>query len=128
MKINVGDYVRTPRGIIAKIINIQEDTGQYFLNGNAVSLKSKNYIADKNITIGENFKHSPDIIDLIEVGDYVNGSEVIKKHYTYMGEHFIDLNTNDSWEWGIGKMPIKYIKSIVTKEQFEAMQYVVRRD
>ena len=41
MKINVGDYVRTPQGIIAKIINIQEDTGQYFLNGNAVSLESK---------------------------------------------------------------------------------------
>ena len=69
----VGDYVRTPNGIITKIIDIQDEEGQYFFNNNAVTLISKTYIADKNVTIGENFKHSPNIIDLIEVGDYVNG-------------------------------------------------------
>ena len=110
----VGDYVRTPQGIIAKIIDIQEDTGQYFLNGNAVSLESKNYIADKNITIGENFKHSPNIIDLIEVGDYVNGCPVLHKENNEL----------------ICGLLLRYkgenIKNVVTKEQFEAMKYEIK--
>jgi len=109
----VGDYVRTPQGIIAKIIDIQEDTGQYFLNGNAVSLESKNYIADKNITIGENFKHSPNIIDLIEVGDYVNGCPVLHKENNEL----------------ICGLLLRYkeenIQNVVTKEQFESMEYKV---
>ena len=126
-KLNIGDYVRTPQGIIAKIINIQEDTGQYFLNGNAVSLESKNYIADKNITIGENFKHSPNIIDLIEENDLIkyriNGdlyvSEVkghpefdkYKLHIEYL-DTIIDLNDLS-------------IVSIITHEQFENISYKV---
>lgn len=109
----VGDYVRTPKGIIAKIINIQEDTGQYFLNGNAVSLESKNYIADKNITIGENFKHSPNIVDLIEVGDYVNGCPVLHKEENEV----------------VCGLLLRYkeenIQNVVTKEQFESMEYKV---
>ena len=124
---SVGEYVRTPQGIIAKIINIKEDTGQYFLNGNAVSLENKNYIADKNITIGENFKHSPNIIDLIEENDLIkyriNGdlyvSEVkghpefdkYKLHIEYL-DTIIDLNDLS-------------IVSIITHEQFENISYKV---
>lgn len=114
----VGDYVRTPQGIITKIVNIQEDTEQYFLNGNAVSLESKNYIADKNITIGENFKNSPNIIDLIEVGDYVNGSYV---------EGFIEKNKfqNKLIITEARMIDNNDIKSIVTKEQFSCMEYKI---
>ena len=123
----VGDYVRTPQGIIAKIINIQEDTGQYFLNGNAVSLESKNYIADKNITIGENFKHSPNIIDLIEVGDYVNGYKVLEIEKDYLFDYTEEINVlivqNDEVYEVAKKIYSDDIKSIVTKEQFENMEY-----
>jgi len=115
----VGDYVRTPQGIIAKIINIQEDTGQYFLNGNAVSLESKNYIADKNITIGENFKHSPNIIDLIEVGDYVNGMQVTRICFDEDGQRILNLSNC------ILELMNEDIKSIVTKEQFESIKYKI---
>ena len=130
----VGDYVRTPQGIIAKIINIQEDTSQYFLNGNAVSLESKNYIADKNITVGENFKHSPNIMDLIEVGDYVNGCYVTNIQASHnegitiipkrigiikCNAYFNQGNYNDcDFKW----IEEKDIKSIVTKEQFLQLQ------
>lgn len=121
---NVGDYVRTPQGIIAKIINIQEDTGQYFLNGNAVSLESKNYIADKNITIGENFKHSPNIIDLIEVGDYVNGYRV---DFTNISEKLSYEDKCVGFYDGDGDINLfkEDIKSIVTHEQFENIEYRV---
>lgn len=62
-------------------------------------------------------KASFDIIDLIEVGDYVNGSKVI------------DIVENDVYvsnfykEQCIEQVSKKKIKSIVTKEQFESMSY-----
>lgn len=112
----VGDYVRTPNGVIARIIDVQDEEGQYFINGNAVSLSSKNYIADKGITIGENFKHSPNIIDILEVGDYVNGYEVTSK------DQFLGFGNHDWY------MTNDEIKSIVTKEQFSAMEYKVESE
>ena len=116
----VGDYVRTPSGIIAKIIDIEDEEGQYFINNNAVSLKSKNYIVDKNITIGESFKHSPNIIDLIEVGDYVNGGKVYEKEKEY-----VVINADFGRIFEFMNIYEKDIKSIVTKEQFESMEYKV---
>ena len=122
MKIKIGDYVRTKYGI-RKIIDRINDPTNYFdkfwvTDGDIGNSK---YITELDI-IKEPKK---EFIDLIESGDYVNGCCVLKKHYTYMGEHFIGLDTNDSWEWGIGTMPTKYIKSIVTKEQFESMEYKI---
>ena len=116
----VGDYVRTPQGIIAKIVNIQEDTEQYFLNGNAVSLESKNYIADKNITIGENFKNSPNIIDLIEVGDIVN--------YGLLGGGMVIFKKDDEITTNtilFSNLKEKDIKKVITKEQIENLEYEV---
>lgn len=66
-----------------------------------------------------------DIIDLIEVGDYVNGTEVVEK--------YLDQKSK-KWILKGGYHPdyaphIYYsnseIKSIVTKEQFESMEYEV---
>jgi hypothetical protein len=67
-------------------------------------------------------KASHNIIDLIEVGDYVNGERVwtdtngfyFKKGTMWVG----DLEQGDFLE------DIK-IETIVTREQFEAMQYKV---
>lgn len=124
MKVN--DYVRTPQGIIAKIVNIQEDTGQYFLNGNAVSLESKNYIADKNITIGENFKHSPNIIDLIEPLDLMfididndnEGGIIVPRIAETKNElkGYIDNFKDNTYQ----------LKGIITHEQIESMEYKVK--
>ena len=104
---NIGDYVRTPRGVITKIIDIQEETGQYFMNGNAVSLESKNYISDKNITIGENFKHSSNIIDLIEENDIVNHQFV-----NFVCEEGVNVGRTDY-------IKNEDIKSVITHEQIE---------
>lgn len=105
----VGDYVRTKNGLIAKIINIndfREPSLKYGIEAN--------YIVDIGFIGDEDIKtSSPNIIDLIEVGDYVNGFLVI---------HIIDnkivcgilLNYEE-----------KDIKSIVTKELFEKREYKV---
>lgn len=63
---------------------------------------------------------SHNIIDLIEIGDYVNGLLVIDKYYDY---------ANKEWRLNDRNGLIcteKDIKSIVTKEQFESMQYEVK--
>ena len=111
----VGDYVRTKSGGIGKTIEIDNSA-------------SCSHIITDNETFGlgwdgeqvnwdfitEIVKSSPNIIDLIEVGDYVNGLKVDKKY-----EDRVVINTRDDiivW--------FEYqIKSIVTKQQFEAMEY-----
>lgn len=64
-------------------------------------------------------KQSSNIIDLIEVGDYVNGKEV----HIYNGNiGVISINTL-GWTFIAfkdGKYPIE---TIVTKEQFKQMEY-----
>lgn len=75
-------------------------------------------------------KHSRDIIDLIEEGDYVNGEKVLE---TNCNLEYID----DDADWGVDevedglKLQERWIyfeseiKTIVTKEQFKNMEYKV---
>ena len=97
MELKIGDYVRTINGKIW-IITSQK----------AISGHKKDII-----------KSSPRIIDLIEVGDYVNGCMVVNKNDDTIQIIQIiipfDLKEND-------------IKNIVTKQQFESMQYVVKEN
>ncbi len=107
----VGDYVRTENYGIKKILDIGEYVGmkQYLIN------EEGNYVIDNSI-----IKSSPNIIDLIEVGDYVNGKKVVDKWEEpgWFG-YFIKLE-------GEKTVPtIRKIKSIVTKEQFESKEYKI---
>ena len=89
-------------------------------------------------------KASYNIIDLIEVGDYVNGRQVVevREHlhtdeYTYrvyclgewgiLGKNDIEIVlSNGEFTWSFSKNESDYkIKSIVTKEQFESISYKV---
>lgn len=68
-------------------------------------------------------KHSSNIIDLIEVGDYVNGHRVVNEIW---GEDDNDLYFEI--EGGFNKATCigeKDIKSIVTKECFQSVSYEV---
>lgn len=119
----VGDYVRI-HGYIDKIINIndfREPSMKY-----ALERPSWN---DDIIVVGEEDidKSSPNIIDLIEVGDYVNGMEVTYIGGTRYDENdlhcYCEHNGNENWKQVM--IPAKDIKSIVTREQFSQMQYKV---
>lgn len=80
-------------------------------------------------------KHSKNIIDLIEVGDYVNGYKVLDKQdsiYENSKRILIYRNQKERYERWIyiqeydGKIHTQDdIKSIVTKEQFKAVEYEV---
>lgn len=115
MKLEAGMYVRYKNGIgkiVAKYVKgvlIDKDKGGYFRT--------------ENINI---IKASHNIIDLIEVGDYVNG---IRVGYINKGEDYLyaltDENTRDVICGYDSDEFTKPLHSIVTKEQFEQMEYKV---
>jgi len=110
----VEDYVRTKYGI-AKIGSI----GKY--KGIDIIATDKQPYGIKEI-----IKSSPNIIDLIEVGDYVNGHRIeeisINKYDVKVLYYEIPS------DYGYEEMLAKQIKSIVTKEQFESMEYKVNNN
>ena len=78
-----------------------------------------------NITFyDEVIKHSKNIIDLIEVGDYVNGYKVIDKDYE--GEMIcllMPFNEENQSIYNIVWNTKYFIKSIVTKEMYKSIEY-----
>lgn len=121
MELKVGMYIRSKdkNGVqyIRKIVELPEET-RY---GSIVVDKDIHnvfWVSKKNV-----LKASFDLINLIEVGDNINWLPVtfvyitngVKDSYFLLGtyqKHFINED----------------IKSIVTKEQFESMKYVVKGD
>lgn len=125
MKLERGMYVRTNDGIIAK--NYGEFSNNAIVNGVFIKQNHTKWIYKNRIT-----KVSHNIIDLIEIGDYVNGKEVIalRKDISKRDIHpsskncniFILYSVSQGWYFGIKD---EDIKSIVTKEQFSQMEYRV---
>lgn len=125
MKLEVGMYVRTKDGIIDKVII---DYNGHCANPNCeykhISCAKNYYDEDKVV------KASYNIIDILEVGDYVNGYKVEEVNNN-LNEHKGICNSLDTYLWVVNDLDEfeeivifeKDIKSIVTKEQFESMEY-----
>lgn len=116
--ISVGEYIRTKDGIIDKVII--EYNGK--CNNSNCSEKHiscrYNYYNEKDVV-----KHSKQLIDLIEVGDYVNGILVTGKEGTLL---YTEIKGIDGSGYHI---PISQygdnIENIVTKECFASVSYEV---
>lgn len=127
MKLEVGMYVRTENGVIEKVYRIYDrhttDNIVVWLNGygdgKSVFIDDFEEIKYQSINARGFIKKEPsfNIIDLIEVGDYVNGDKVI-----YTNDGYIEVGEESD---NIGFTSDKFIKSIVTKEQVESMSYRV---
>lgn len=115
----VGDYVRTnDRGIrkVGEIIDnllYRDEEGNLHQKGNLI-------------------KSSPNIIDLIQYGDYVNGWKVIEHAhipnklfvpYVYIGGK--GFTTYEDYSWELKKENEDKIHTILTSEQFEEIEYVL---
>ena len=122
----VGDYVRTPLGITKYIGKYDNYEGLYEFD----KLDEELWTGDianvvysceiDNIVL----KSSPNIIDLIDVGDYVNGLKITLINEPSMANCNKRLLYAEDEEGCLIKMfSEEDIKSIVTKEQFEAMEY-----
>ena len=117
MKLEVGMYVRLQNDaenivIINRIANVFETT---ILTENNGSIYQGEYTKENVI------KASYDIIDILEVGDYVNGNKIgyMDDCKGAMKEFYYDYeNPNED----VGHYE-EEIKSIVTKEQFKNMEY-----
>lgn len=111
----VGDYVRTKYGIT----QYKEYDTQYGEKILAMPIHDMTQGFFANVE--DIIKSSPNIIDLIEVGDYVDGIyvDIIEKeqkrvwHTSSYGDEDVVFYNED-------------IKSIVTHEQFSQMEYKVK--
>ena len=121
MDIEVNEYVRTKNGYI---IRVDENTNIFNLG------YKEQYIDMETTRYGftceeEIVKHSKQLIDLIEVGDYVNGYRVINviNEGICPSGKCIDIDSSkDSSECTLWE---EDIKTILTKEQMEANCYKV---
>ena len=119
MKLEVGQFVRTKDGIIGKYF------GEKAYEPNKICIWTETTkegiqitpIIDKDTIV----KASYSIIDILEVGDYVNG---------YYVEDVLKTFVNVAVGSNYFQSPTIYekdIKSIVTKEQFENMKYGIAK-
>lgn len=111
MEIEVGMYIRSKKGEIGKIFLLGDENNPYYTLEEKASYGVRYVMYKKDL-----LKASYNLIDLIEVDDYVNGKKVfsIKNsdgHSIYV-EPITELFEKD-------------IQTIVTKEQFESMSYKV---
>ena len=137
MKLEVGMYVRTKNGNIRKIVELTNtkfiDKPDYYVDKVLIDIEQNEredtIYMEKWLFNEDIVKSSPNIIDIIEVGDYVNGLKVSSVGGTYYGRKDKAIYCDYCENKETGKWTMIYddeIKSIVTKEQFESMKYEVK--
>lgn len=122
-KIKVGEYIRTYNGIIGKVKRIELDEIDKSLKWYVFDKKRYDMNIIDEIYINKPYikKHSFNIIDLIEEGDF------IKIKDEYFEDVYLILDT-ESWLNRVKREMLNdYFKlvSIVTKEQFKSIEYEV---
>ena len=117
-EIKVNDYIRTPYNTIEKVVEIEKQECRAFTTVTTdISCYQLEWLEAWKT------KHSPNIIDLIEEGDYVNGSKVLEVCLDSPSGSWIDVDCNKQTEECTFWNPD--IKDVVTKEQFNQMKYIV---
>ena len=103
----VGEYYRTKNGEILKIVDLDE----------------YGFLVDKFYY--QIVKHSKNIIDLVEVGDYVNGHLVVEISKNAYNQKLV-ITEVDGKDGAIRHHYLeRSIKNVVTHEQFESIEYKV---
>ena len=125
MEIEVGEYVRTKYGYIAKLMKKDKECWEFdniIIDSDDKMLlfcsEDNWYGYDQRKDIK---KHSKNLIDLIEVGDYVNGKKIerINDYGDFKRADFnLDYDDCDA-------VYNEDIKTITTKEQFSNVEYKV---
>lgn len=119
-EIEVGDYYRTKKGLISKVktINTPESRKEKHLG----YTKNNVFLVNGRHTLEDIKIYSKNKIDLVEVGDYVNGILVTGKEGTLL---YTELKGIDRSGYHIPLSQYgENIKSIVTKEQFKSVEYI----
>ena len=121
MELKVGMYIRTKLNDFCNLVAIRkieeidyEDDNKFWIDDYIVDTfgDEQNKLSEEDVD-----KASDNIIDLIEVGDYVNGLPVVHNAKENGGNIVIVSNGSPYNE--------EDIKTIVTKEMFESVKYEV---
>lgn len=119
MELKEGQFIRF-EGMINKILELDDDYIVFDVdwydhwNDEVSSMQKDKFVKEYNPIFKDN------IIDLIEIGDYVNGYYVED-----VKETFINIATGSNY-FQSPSISEEDIKTIVTKEQMESMQYEVK--
>ena len=123
MKLEIGEFIRTPYGI-RKIVNITKDDGYGKPKVRVIELDRHlntpykfDYIFYTDENVIKKCKTSYNILDILEIGDYVNG---------YYVEDVLKTFVNVAVGSNYFQSPTIYekdIKSVITHEQIEQMEY-----
>lgn len=122
--IEVGEYVRLARNQgINKIIDIYDK--KYELETDIANEWGEfTCILEEYQLKDEIINYSKHLIDLIEVGDFVNGMKIL-----HIEDNKLYIEWNNEFDEFTGFLKNKDIKTILTKEQYLANCYkVVRED
>lgn len=137
-EIEIGEYVKTKDGIIAQIKSIDYEAGIYrfdrIIYNNDFGMKEDvlyNNEMFKKVIV----KHSKQLMDLIEVGDYINGYKVINIIKNKINNNKLIAVGNMDYEFetvkeltetnGIKLLGNKDIQTILTRESYMANCYKV---
>ena len=101
-EIKVNDYVRLKDGTIAKVIKIKNQNTDIF---NWYCLDNDMGTMDRSIV-----KHSSNLIDLIQCGDYVNGYKVAPNSVKDIIEKIVILKNDNALKDKLGYN--NYLKTI----------------
>lgn len=118
--IEINEYIRTKDGRIEKVKTVNKYCSITYKTLVSARVEEKiNWYSESGREVNEEdiTKHSPNIIYLIEVGDYVNGHKIVSEIW---GED--DNNLYFEVEGGYHKATCigeKDIKTILTKEQYK---------
>lgn len=120
-EIKVGEYVRINNDFrlialgIRKVIKINQDT----------IYTKMNFEMPFSFKIENIAKHSFNLIDLIEVGDYVNGMEVLDIYKPRDLWDPVEIRVDSRY---INFILADEIKTILTKEQMASIEYRVEEE
>lgn len=131
MELKVGMYVRGSyyqyNGKIGKIIKNYQNELEIAYKDRIIKTTVSSFIDDNFDNNGKQYKASYNVTDLIEIGDYVNGYRVEDFDDDYYDIELDDYVEGKSIvlgnEEGMYRIPVKDIKTIVTKEQFSQIEY-----
>ena len=120
--IKVGEKIRCNDGLIGELIRIERDDIDTSLKWYVFDDgKNERYVNKPYIT-----KHSFNLIDLIEVGDYVNGRLVLAVDYKRQNICLLIPLTDTKANTNIMWYGYEEIKTILTHELYEANVYKVK--
>ena len=118
--IEIGEYVRINQGKFLGIGKVIRKVGNTIYIKMNISLPIS--FPEDEI---KKYRHSKNIIDLIEIGDYVNGYEVLDLTGINGIENKAFTIFNDEQTDFIKVWKEQDIRSILTKEQFNKAEFIV---